>query len=157
MVPVSKPYALGDAGVSLIIEFEGFRATAYQDVAGIWTIGYGSTRINGRAVVPGQTITAAAARQALKDDARAVAQFLGDAVSVPLSQLQVDALICFCYNVGVNAFHGSSLRRMLNAKQPITEPMFTAWNKIRDHGILVVSDGLTRRRKAEFALFQRGL
>lgn len=153
----TKPYTIGDAGFNMILEFEGYRASAYLDVAGIWTIGYGSTRINGVKVVQGQTITEPAARQALREASQAAATFLSDAVSVPLSQLQVDALICFCYNVGVNGFHGSTLRRTLNAAQPVTERMFTDWNKVRDaQGGLVPSAGLTRRRLAEFALFRRG-
>tara|TARA_R110000868_G_scaffold79333_2_gene225971 strand:- start:111 stop:584 length:474 start_codon:yes stop_codon:yes gene_type:complete len=156
MTPASKPYHLGDDGVAIIIEFEGFRSESYQDIVGIWTIGYGTTRLNGKKVQQGMTITEPAAQQALKDDAQAAAQYLSDGVSVPLSQPQVDALVCFCYNVGVSAFHGSTIRRTLNAKQPVTEAMFTAWNKSRQNGQLVPSNGLTRRRKAEFALFSRG-
>jgi len=38
--------------------YEGSKLKAYQDTNGIWTIGEGNTRINGRAVRPGDTITA---------------------------------------------------------------------------------------------------
>ena len=42
----------------LIKNFEGLRLTAYQDVAGIWTIGYGSILYkNGMPVKSGDTIT----------------------------------------------------------------------------------------------------
>ena len=33
-----------------VADDEGFRAHAYQDTVGVWTIGYGSTRINGEPV-----------------------------------------------------------------------------------------------------------
>lgn len=42
---------------SLIAAEEGVRTKAYQDTEGIWTIGYGQTRINGRPVKEGDTIT----------------------------------------------------------------------------------------------------
>ena len=32
---------INDAGLQLIASSEGLRLSAYQDVAGIWTIGYG--------------------------------------------------------------------------------------------------------------------
>ena len=34
---------ISQAGLKLIEEFEGCRLTAYQDVVGVWTIGYGHT------------------------------------------------------------------------------------------------------------------
>ena len=33
--------------IDLIKQFEGVRPAAYQDSVGVWTIGYGTTRING--------------------------------------------------------------------------------------------------------------
>jgi lysozyme len=37
-------YTTSAAGIALIKRFEGCKLVAYQDVAGIWTIGYGHTR-----------------------------------------------------------------------------------------------------------------
>ena len=147
-------YAISSQGIDLIARFEGLRLSAYRDVANIWTIGYGSTRINGEPVVEGQTITVHAAKTALVADTTTIAQFLEQSVAVPLSQSQVDALMCFCYNVGVSAFQHSTLRKTINAKQVVTEKMFTDWNKIRDgkHTLIPV-EGLTKRRKAEYKLF----
>lgn len=36
-------FKTSQAGVNLIKSFEGCRLTAYQDSAGVWTIGYGHT------------------------------------------------------------------------------------------------------------------
>ena len=44
---------ISKVGLDLIKKFEGCRLTAYADVAGVWTIGYGHT---GKDVVPGLTI-----------------------------------------------------------------------------------------------------
>ena len=41
----------------LIKKYEGFRSTAYLCPAGIWTIGYGTTLINGKPVAKGMTIS----------------------------------------------------------------------------------------------------
>lgn len=146
-------YTLSPRGADFITTFEDFRENAYLDVAGIWTIGYGSTRIDGRPVVAGQTITREQARLAFMADVATVLRFLESSVLVPLTQSQVDALTSLCYNIGVGAFQRSTLRRTLNARQTPTEKMFTDWNKVRKNGQLVVSNGLTRRRKAEYALF----
>lgn len=149
-------YVFSPAGVRLIKQFEGFRDTAYQDVANIWTIGYGSTRIDGKPVVMGQRITEADAEHALIEEMTSILRFLEANVDKTLSQNEVDALVCFCYNVGMGAFKRSTLRRSINAKATITEKMFTDWNKVHQGGKLVPSAGLTRRRKAEYALFNKG-
>ena len=40
-----QPYDTGPKGIALIKEFEGFSAIPYQCPAGIWTIGYGATKL----------------------------------------------------------------------------------------------------------------
>ena len=70
----ASEYTASDACVQLIKKFEGLRLTAYQDSVGIWTIGYGTTRINGRGVQPGETCTKEQAEQYLKDDLNKVAE-----------------------------------------------------------------------------------
>ena len=52
-------------GQTLIKKFEGLRLTAYQDMVGVWTIGYGHT---GPDVKPGLTITQQQADQLLIND-----------------------------------------------------------------------------------------
>ena len=34
---------VSEKGIALIARFEGFRAEAYQDVVGVWTVGFGET------------------------------------------------------------------------------------------------------------------
>mgnify|MGYP000878549539 FL=1 len=153
MTFAARPYHLSDAGARLIGQFEGYRANAYRDVGNIWTIGYGSTHVNGVPVKEGDTIDVPRALKALQEEAQMDATFLESAIVNPLTQNQVDALISLCYNIGVGAFSGSTLRRTINARQPVTEKMFTDWNKVRVNGVLTPSNGITRRRAAEYALF----
>ena len=48
---------LSEQGINLIKGFEGLRLSAYRDVAGVWTIGYGSTRYHdGKPVKPGDKL-----------------------------------------------------------------------------------------------------
>ena len=53
------------SGLQLTEQFEGVRVTAYQDVRGVWTIGYGHT---GPDVVEGMTITQDQADDFLVED-----------------------------------------------------------------------------------------
>ena len=43
--------------LKLLANYEGLRLNAYQDAVGIWTIGFGATRIDGRPVRPGDKIS----------------------------------------------------------------------------------------------------
>ena len=57
------------AGLKLVQQWEGLKLTAYKDVAGIWTIGYGHTSAAGAPLVkPGMTVTKLAASHILQAD-----------------------------------------------------------------------------------------
>jgi len=58
----------GMRGKELIKSFEGFRAIAYICPAGVPTIGYGTTRINGSRVKEGMKITSDEAEVFLEQD-----------------------------------------------------------------------------------------
>jgi GH24 family phage-related lysozyme (muramidase) len=103
-------------GWTLLKTWEGCRLSAYPDPASggaPWTIGYGHT---GPDVVPGLTITQQEADALLQKDvadaACAVERLLP---GVSLLPRQRDALISFCFNVGVGALETSTLRRRLLA------------------------------------------
>jgi len=148
-------YTISDNGCRFIQQFEGLCLLSYPDMAGVWTIGYGSTRIDGKPVVKGQKINLEQAVKAFREDTASIGVFLAQSVTVPLNQNQVDALFSFCYNLGMGSFTQSTLRKTINSKGTVTEKMFTDWNKVRDShsNTLVPLEGLTRRRKAEYKLF----
>jgi lysozyme len=72
-------------------------------------------------------------------------------VSVAINDNEYAALVCFAYNVGVGALHGSTLLKMLNANQDrvAVADQFLRWNKAGG----IELPGLTRRRQAERSLF----
>jgi GH24 family phage-related lysozyme (muramidase) len=43
---------INQATINLVKEFEGCKLEAYQDIVGVWTIGYGTTEGAGLGVVP---------------------------------------------------------------------------------------------------------
>ncbi|HEY8780715.1 MAG TPA: lysozyme [Mucilaginibacter sp.] len=149
---------LSENGFKIIKNFEGLRLTAYRDVAGVWTIGYGSTRYHdGKRVKPGDKLASEVQADALFQNTlgqyeNAVNQF----VKAPISQNQFDALVSFTYNEGTGALQESTLLVKLNEKN-YTEAAshFLAWDKITDPktGEKVVCETLVQRRKEETQLF----
>lgn len=138
------------SGIDLIKRFEGLELEAYQDIAGVWTIGYGHIET----AKPGMRITEREAEALLQRDLKPREQAVGRIVSVPLNQNEFDALVSFVYNVGVEAFRRSTARRRLNNNDRIgAADALTWWNKATVGGVLREVTGLTRRRAAERALF----
>jgi lysozyme len=139
-------------GIALIKEFEGFREDAYPDAAGIITIGWGTTRIYGRKVKLGMKINEPVGDLLLAGDLQDAEDEVTSLVRFPIKQCQFDALVSFEYNTG--ELSNSTLIKIINSQSPlVTEDLFTRWNKTMLNGKLVPLDGLTRRRKAEYALY----
>lgn len=140
-----------ERGVELIKRFEGLELEAYQDIAGVWTIGYGHT---GADVKPGMTITEREAEALLRKDLGPREDAVNRLTSVPLNQNEFDALVSFVYNVGADAFRKSTARKRLNRGDRVgAAEALTWWNKATVAGVLREVTGLTRRRAAEKALF----
>jgi lysozyme len=149
---------ISNNGLSLIKGFEGLRLHAYKDIAGVWTIGYGSTRYqNGSHVKPGDKLNSE--EQATGLFLNTLGQYeeaVNSYVKVPINQNQFDALVSFTYNEGTGALHESSLLILLNENDfEGAAEHFLLWNKITDPetGKKVVSDTLSHRRKIESQLF----
>ncbi len=137
-------------GIDLIKRFEGLELEAYQDIAGIWTIGYGHIET----AKPGMRITEQEAEALLQRDLKPREQAVGRLVNVDMNQNEFDALVSFVYNVGIDAFRRSTARRRLNSGDRIgAADALTWWNKATVGGVLREVTGLTRRRAAERALF----
>ncbi|MGY8627670.1 lysozyme [Chromobacterium violaceum] len=135
------------AGISLIKQFEGVRLAAYQDMVGVWTIGYGHT---GPDVKAGLAITQQQADQLLAADLEKFETGVGKAVIVPLNANQFSALVSFSYNLGLGNLRSSTLLRLLNkGDYDGAAAQFPRWNRAGGQAV----PGLTRRRKAEQALF----
>jgi lysozyme len=142
---------IDDAGLDLIKQFEGCVLTAYQDVAGIWTIGYGHTA----GVRAGMTFTQDQANQALKSDLLSAETAVDkDVAAAATSDNQFAAMVSLCYNIGSANFASSTVLKAHRAGDTRkAADAFLLWNKATIDGVLQVVAGLTRRRTAERALY----
>lgn len=120
---------------ALIASFEGLRLDAYQDIKGIWTIGFGHTGDvwPGTPVSKGLLISADQATQLLKQDCAPLFRLV---TAKPI--LEAAALVSFGYNCGIG-----SLQHVLSGSAKLTD---------FDHINGVVNDALQRRRTLEQAL-----
>ena len=136
--------------IELIKKYEGFSSKAYLCPANVWTIGYGTTRVNGKPVTSGMTCTEQQAEEYLKNDLQVFAKAVNRLVKVPLTDNQISALLSFTYNLGVGALEKSTLLKKLNeGSYWVAQAEFLKW--IRAGGKIL--PGLVRRRGEEAELF----
>lgn len=132
----------------LLRDVEGCRLKAYQDVGGVWTIGYGDT---GPWVRPGTKISQQEAEGRLMT--RVQNEFgpaIDQMVKVPLEPHQRAALISWAYNVGLGAAQRSTLIRKLNEGDYDAVPVeLRKWKKASGRTV----QGLINRREKEVALW----
>ena len=137
---------ISSAGLNIIKEFEGFRANAYRDPVGIWTIGFGTIR----GVKPGDVVTRSEAERRLRHELVEYERAVERATGGNATQPQFDALVSFAYNVGVKGMAGSTvIKRHNSGDHQAAARAFGLWNKAGGK----VWPGLTRRRAAESALY----
>ncbi|GAA4341666.1 glycoside hydrolase family protein [Flaviaesturariibacter amylovorans] len=143
--------------IDFIKAHEGLRLTAYQDSAGIWTIGYGTIRYADQSPVkPGDQIDPTKAEALLAMEVEEKSASVRKLIQNPsLTQNQFDALVSFAYNVGTGALRSSTLLKRVNANpsDPSIREAFLMWNKAHVDGKLVEIDGLSKRRGEEADLY----
>jgi GH24 family phage-related lysozyme (muramidase) len=146
------------AALKLIQEFEGCHLDAYKCPAGVWTIGWGTTRYgDGRQVQPGDKINRVVADMLLRQEVDRIAEKLRATVPfwVAMADHQKCALISFAYNLG-SGFYGAkgfeTISKRLREKD---------WAGVPDAMLLYRNPGssfeagLKRRRIAEGDLWGR--
>ena len=160
--------------IELIKSFEGIPdgdpstvgLDAYICPAGVWTIGWGHAIMDGgkqltgpgnkaraRALYPGG-ITRDQAQALLRGDLVPRAASLCSVLKVALSDGQFGALMALVFNIGAGNLAASTLLRKVNAGDFAgAAEQFLVWDKARVNGLLQPLPGLTRRRRAERALF----
>lgn len=132
---------------------------AYQDSAGIWTIGWGSiwNYDKKRRVQPGDVIDEDTALRWMKLELAGLIPKIRAFIKVPINANEEGALISLAYNIGPTALANSTLIKLLNQGAPRAQvaDQFLVWNKVTDPatGKKVPLAGLTRRRQAEKELF----
>lgn len=148
--------------------WEDCKLVAFQDIGGVWSIGWSHT---GPGVYAGLTCTQAQADAWLMQDLAKAEQAVDGGVKVPLTDNQFGALVSMVYNCGAglaNVSDGvitlksgkpSTLLRRLNAGDYAGVPIEMArWVYVRDPGTgkPVKSAGLVNRRNAEIGLWSAG-
>ena len=130
----------------LVRQFEGCRLTAYQDGAGVWTIGWGHT---GKEVYAGLIWTQVQADEArVHDIAEAQALLLRYSPAI-IDPGALAALTDFVFNLGSGNYRTSTLCTLVNADNwPAAKVEILKW----DHSNGVVIPGPRLRRQAEAAL-----
>lgn len=139
------------AGIDLIHSFETLRLKAYPDPGSKdgkpWTVGWGST---GMDIGPGTVWTEEQADARFAKDLAKVELGVSQAVTVPITQGQFDALVSFAYNLGLGSLRTSTLLKMLNDGEHYSAGLqLLRWDK-NDGKVM---KGLTRRRQTELKLY----
>ena len=138
---------ISQEGLSLIKKFEGCEYNAYKCAAGVWTIGYGHTA----GVKEGDLVTQQEAENLLTKDLEEFEESVIEAVDMPMSQHQFDALVSWTFNLGPSNLNSSTMLKVLNKGDYEDVPaQIKRWNKAGGK----VLEGLTRRREAEALLFE---
>lgn len=152
------------AGKRALGEMEGCKLEVYLDSGGAPTVGIGhlltkSERASGKIVIGNnegnyrEGLTLEQIYALLDQDLAPVELAITRFVKVYLSQQQFDALVCWVFNVGVEAFKGSTLLRLLNAGKSDEVPtQLKRWRY--DNSVEV--PGLVARRAKEIALWSGG-
>lgn len=139
---------ISDNGIAKLMEWEGCKLNVYKDSAGLPTIGVGHLIQDGEDFCKGIGIPQA--MELLRKDLKRFEFAVTDLVTVPLSQNQYDALVCFAFNIGCGAFMKSTLLKKLNAGdyEAIPEQLMR-WTKAGGKQCA----GLVNRRKNEIELW----
>ena len=160
--------------IELIKSFEGIPdgdpttvgLDAYICPAGVWTIGWGhavmdngaqlkgpGNKARSRQLYPGG-ITREQAEALLRGDRVPRAASVCSVLKVAVDDGKFGALMALVFNIGAGNLAASTLLRKLNAGDFAgAAEQFMAWDKARVNGVLQPLAGLTRRRRAERALF----
>lgn len=140
---------ISEEGLNLIKQHEGCRLRAYKCPAGIWTVGYGSTK----GVKPWTEITQREAEIRLREDVKAAERTVEKVryLQPKLNQNQFDALVSFVFNIGGGSFEKSTLRKkvLANPSDGEIRGEFGRW--VNSGGRPLA--GLQKRRQAEAELY----
>lgn len=134
----------------LVKQFESCKLSAYQDIRGIWTIGWGHTP-----ALPGQVCTQAEADSWLSEDLETAWQETLKLIPnlVNCADGTQSALADFAYNLGAGNLEHSTLRTYaLCGNWDLVKSELLKW----DHaGSAITVAGLLRRREAEANLIEK--
>lgn len=149
-LPLGLTAAVVTASVAFIAPWEGTRLVPYRDLAGVWTVCSGETRVEMRRYSRAECDTMLRT---------AVSETYGQCVlkAVPGLRRRPDQLVAsisLAYNIGCDAFERSTAARRFNAGDwkagcnAFTKWVYSAGKRVQ---------GLVNRREAERKLCLKGL
>jgi lysozyme len=143
------------AAILLIKHHEGVRSRPYRCPAGLWTVGVGHLIGDGKSLPESwnRTFLQEEIDKILKSDLRRFELGLTKLLpNIPLKQNEFDALVSFCFNLGLGCFQRSTIRQALlrGNKEAAMESLV---KYCRAGGKIL--KGLQTRRLDEKALFER--
>ena len=139
-----------EIAASLCKQYEGFRSKPYLCPAGVATIGYGSTYYSdGRKVTMQDSPMDEPTASALLMYELQHTYLPGTLRNCPIlatDERRLNAVVDFCYNLGIGRLQTSTLKRKINAQDwEGAKEELKKWNK----GGGKVLAGLDKRRKSE--------
>lgn len=146
---------LSEKGIELIKRWEGCRTTVYKDVANLLTVGIGHLCKPHEGFRLGQSISLEQVHELFRADVKRFVDSVNKTLeNVELTQNQFDACVSLAYNIGTNAFAGSSVvRHLKKGNYELAANAFLAWNKATVKGQLRKVQGLINRREDEKKYF----
>lgn len=129
--------------------YEGFVSPPYQDVAGVWTNGYGNT------VNVGPHTPPVTKEQALAQLSKHVDSFTADVLAaidhLPITQGMLDAFVSLTYNIGGGAFKKSTAASDFRQGDYMAACLrILRFDQARVKGKLQPVKGLAARRYGEY-------
>lgn len=141
---------VSDDGLALLKHFEGYEAEPYLCPAGKWTIGYGHVVQEGETM---EFLSQSQAEMLLMKDVIYIENQMDKFMPPGLEEHKRTSLVCFAYNVGVEALRRSTLLKKCKIEDFIgASREFDRW--IYAAGRIL--PGLKRRRAAERVMFEGG-
>ncbi|MFU0922304.1 lysozyme [Kluyvera sichuanensis] len=132
-------------GLELIKQYQGLSLERYQDVDGLWIVGYGHLIRDQECF--DEPITLTQAEQLFQQDVDYYHQVLHRCIQVSLDQHQSDALMSLAFSLGPEAFQQSAIVREVNLGH-ITDAL-ALWEPQGSS-----QSSLATQRQAEAALFR---
>ena len=147
---MQSPLTTSPRGLELIRSFEKFEPKAYLCPAGKWTIGYGHVIRQSEPQLRTKTLTRGEAEQLLRADCHTAEIYLSAVLPDWVRPHHFDALVSFCFNCGIKAFDGSTLRVKLKAGDRLAaQAEFGKWVFAKGRRLR----GLGGRRACEALMF----
>lgn len=150
---------LSENYIELIEDGEGRRSKLYNDSGGVPTIGIGhvitkSERMSGLIIIGSERVkySLGLTNKQIDDlcaqDSQIALDVVWNAVTIELTQYQLEALVSFAFNVGTTAFKNSTLLKVLNRGHYAEVPaQLRRW--VMDNGEKI--PGLVIRRNKEIS------